>query len=209
MVRLPALCTECGAVYPSPLRAGESGADNAFSVPVPCPGCGSGGKVPAESLSRTTAVVEALREVAIEPERAEALFDELEAGFRDAGTREEAVLDGLRRVPGLGRAVGALPGDDPERMAAAVRLARVAAEVVRGAGEETSSRELAERVIEEAYERYAPERPGASGESPVDRARARLGATGRNEPCPCGSGEKYKRCHWLEDRREARGQARS
>ena len=22
---------------------------------------------------------------------------------------------------------------------------------------------------------------------------------GRNDPCPCGSGKKYKRCHWEED----------
>ena len=22
---------------------------------------------------------------------------------------------------------------------------------------------------------------------------------GRNDPCPCGSGKKYKRCHWTED----------
>lgn len=27
---------------------------------------------------------------------------------------------------------------------------------------------------------------------------------GRNEPCPCGSGLKYKKCHWGEDQRQAR-----
>ncbi len=27
----------------------------------------------------------------------------------------------------------------------------------------------------------------------------RLGNTGRNDPCPCGSGKKYKRCHLRED----------
>ncbi len=30
-------------------------------------------------------------------------------------------------------------------------------------------------------------------------ARARLGGTGRNEPCPCGSGKKYKKCHLATD----------
>ena len=25
--------------------------------------------------------------------------------------------------------------------------------------------------------------------------------TGRNEPCPCGSGKKYKNCCWLEEMR--------
>lgn len=24
----------------------------------------------------------------------------------------------------------------------------------------------------------------------------REGKVGRNEPCPCGSGRKYKKCHW-------------
>jgi tetratricopeptide (TPR) repeat protein len=32
-----------------------------------------------------------------------------------------------------------------------------------------------------------------------ETARARLGATGRNDVCPCGSGKKYKKCHLLPD----------
>ncbi len=28
-----------------------------------------------------------------------------------------------------------------------------------------------------------------------DEAARRLAGAGRNEPCPCGSGLKYKRCH--------------
>jgi tetratricopeptide (TPR) repeat protein len=30
-------------------------------------------------------------------------------------------------------------------------------------------------------------------------ARARIAETGRNEPCPCGSGKKYKKCHLALD----------
>lgn len=32
-------------------------------------------------------------------------------------------------------------------------------------------------------------------------------APGRNEPCWCGSGEKYKRCHLDADSRRAQAQA--
>jgi tetratricopeptide (TPR) repeat protein len=32
-----------------------------------------------------------------------------------------------------------------------------------------------------------------------DEARARLAGTGRNDPCPCGSGKKYKKCHLAGD----------
>ncbi len=38
-----------------------------------------------------------------------------------------------------------------------------------------------------------------SGEDKADQARARLAGTGRNDPCPCGSGKKYKKCHLVED----------
>ena len=30
----------------------------------------------------------------------------------------------------------------------------------------------------------------------------RLKDTGRNDPCPCGSGKKYKKCHLSEDQAE-------
>jgi len=33
----------------------------------------------------------------------------------------------------------------------------------------------------------------------AELARARLAGTGRNDPCPCGSGKKYKKCHLAED----------
>lgn len=32
-----------------------------------------------------------------------------------------------------------------------------------------------------------------------DAARGRLAGTGRNEPCPCGSSKKYKKCHLVAD----------
>ncbi len=39
----------------------------------------------------------------------------------------------------------------------------------------------------------------AASEDKADQARARLASTGRNDPCPCGSGKKYKKCHLVED----------
>ena len=40
------------------------------------------------------------------------------------------------------------------------------------------------------------ERPGAAGAGPPEQPVVRDGRkVGRNEPCPCGSGKKYKHCH--------------
>jgi tetratricopeptide (TPR) repeat protein len=33
----------------------------------------------------------------------------------------------------------------------------------------------------------------------VETQKARLASTGRNDPCPCGSGKKYKKCHLQAD----------
>src|SRR5690348_11354135 len=33
----------------------------------------------------------------------------------------------------------------------------------------------------------------------VAKARERMDAAGRNDPCPCGSGKKYKKCHLAAD----------
>lgn len=41
---------------------------------------------------------------------------------------------------------------------------------------------------------------GAAGtEQAAAEARARLASAGRNDPCPCGSGKKYKKCHLVAD----------
>ena len=33
----------------------------------------------------------------------------------------------------------------------------------------------------------------------VTKYEQRLSGTGRNDPCPCGSGKKYKKCHLQKD----------
>lgn len=33
----------------------------------------------------------------------------------------------------------------------------------------------------------------------LEESQARHKAAGRNDPCPCGSGKKYKKCHYAED----------
>jgi tetratricopeptide (TPR) repeat protein len=45
----------------------------------------------------------------------------------------------------------------------------------------------------------ANKKDAAKNDADVTQARARLGAAGRNDPCPCGSGKKYKKCHLAAD----------
>src|SRR6188768_1271318 len=44
-----------------------------------------------------------------------------------------------------------------------------------------------------------PADEAAKSDGDPSKARERLGAAGRNDPCPCGSGKKYKKCHLTAD----------
>jgi tetratricopeptide (TPR) repeat protein len=48
-------------------------------------------------------------------------------------------------------------------------------------------------------ENNAKEKEPAQADKADAEARERLANTGRNDPCPCGSGKKYKKCHLATD----------
>src|SRR5262245_27694083 len=52
-----------------------------------------------------------------------------------------------------------------------------------------------------APKKEAPKKDAAEAAPAADpaQAEARLSASGRNDPCPCGSGKKYKKCHLQAD----------
>ena len=54
----------------------------------------------------------------------------------------------------------------------------------------------AEDDLDEAADFLAPNARNANVQSPVP-PRRELAKVGRNDPCPCGSGKKYKFCHLL------------
>ena len=49
-----------------------------------------------------------------------------------------------------------------------------------------------ERSLEEVAAQRGRGRAPARGD---DATGAKPGKVGRNDPCPCGSGKKYKKCH--------------
>ena len=113
----------------------------------------------------------------------------------------------------MGRAIAILIGhelagvlDDTDREDAPVlsarageELARCQAEVARREREvdlaEERLREWSEHLRRRERDVEARERRAAStAGSPILPGQLQ-GRVGRNEPCPCGSGRKYKRCH--------------
>ncbi len=54
--------------------------------------------------------------------------------------------------------------------------------------------ELDGELLDTMRERFVRVRDGVRATASEDGARCRAERTGRNEPCPCGSGKKFKRC---------------
>lgn len=214
MARLPAFCGSCAALIASPLRADRPEADNAFAVPVSCPVCGEGGQVPAEIYRRTVQLVRVLLARPPDEEELDTFRRVVGEAAEEGLEKHELVSRVLDEVPALGRISGVVPeGPDGVRRGF-LKLVSVARAVVEDAGAEDGAavteedelpvEELAARVLEEALERHAPEVEEDEPPPNVREARRRMEQAGRNDPCPCGSGQKYKRCHWLEDQRTTR-----
>jgi len=66
---------------------------------------------------------------------------------------------------------------------------------------ETAGEHVHEHEHEHEHEHDAkpPKKAEAKSEKAMAEAKGRLGAAGRNDPCPCGSGKKYKKCHLSAD----------
>lgn len=223
MPTLPAFCRSCDAVYPSPLRAERPGEENRFEVPLPCPRCGEEGRVPPALLRSTAAAVEHVRRAGRRSgEEGAAHPADLLADLRSRVAGSLSRLELARRLgeeaPGLADALPGEVGPDDEvrpylrlwaEAAALLREAdggeegpgRSPADGEGGGGEAGIAARAVERLLERVGEAAAPDEVSKE----TARARSRLRSAGRNDPCPCGSGEKYKECHWRADLETTRG----
>jgi uncharacterized protein len=141
----------------------------------------------------------------------------------DASDLYEMLLDepDERGVPGRQWAGGFMQGvamrraqwapmltDEREGLLATIAL--VAGEIDPAYPTEPLSPEMTEKLtlwmaaaVPRAYARFKAERRGGgvSGRSAAQPVRRATAKVGRNEPCPCGSGRKYKQCCGMPDGR--------
>lgn len=208
-LRIPAFCTACGAVSPSPLRASRPDGDVAFEVPSPCRACGGSARVLAEVLQRLTSAVAAAARSGLSAEDLGRLADLLPEAHGKAGQETPVervdlvsrVADGAPRLLPVARD---LPSGTSTELTAFLRVVARALPVSDSDGE-AGIVDAVRRVLVAEFEETRKNGPSPEEEDPeLARARRRLDAAGRNDPCPCGSGEKYKACHWMDDRTRVR-----
>lgn len=206
MSQLPAYCPECHALFPAPLTADGPTDVTFFDIPVRCARCETSGHIPANVREWVGQAALAARSVS--PNHRAPIRQTLDR-CREEGHSPSECRDRLRAmdVPtrdlaDLFRRLEVQELDFAPLVAAAgiaaLDLADDAPEEVASLGRE----ELVNWTLDRIIDRFAIEPPPDRGPSEEER---RLAETGRNEPCPCGSGEKYKDCHWIPDQQATRG----
>ena len=205
MGQLPAYCPECHALFPAPLSAEGPTDVTFFDIPVRCARCEASGHIPANVREWVGQVAVAVRSVGKgeRPPLLEALDDCRQEGRGPSGCLER--LGGLEA--GSGGVTDVFRRMEHQELdfaplvaASGVAALRLMEEEGRDA-EELPREELVNWTMDRLLDDFGIEPPPDRGPG---ESELRLAETGRNDPCPCGSGEKYKDCHWMEDLRESR-----
>jgi SEC-C motif len=207
-VNLPAVCATCSTIFPSGLTVAAGGpAIFLDNLAGPCPGCGGMGRVPdgVIDLSRPD-VVAALQAIvalgsidnlrlmvglvsAASKEELLAVAGALSAGPPDRS--EDQVVQAVQQAaPRLHDLAGLIRNRD-SRMELATWLTLLATIISIVIAVKTISHDEITPPRQDQIIRVVTQAPTATTAPAQGEGRR----TGRNEPCPCGSGMKFKRCH--------------
>ena len=184
-MRAPAFCDKCGAIFPSGLNFENSTNITLNNVGSgPCPACGGMGHVPdgvynfigntIELLSGPTRTIVELQRLATILEKAK----EKQSAYEDVTKEIE------EQVPELSSIIYILPKTRTDLYAFIAIIITLL--VSQSSSEEPQNIEI-NNVINNIYQQL----PAV----PDSKQPAQSKKIGRNEPCPCGSGKKYKHCH--------------
>lgn len=200
MRQIPAKCGYCGYLFPSGygfdpggtgVEVSMKGWENA-PVSTPCPMCGRRrGRVLAGEYEFVKDTMTLLRG----PERTVQELKRLAAFLRDAQETAATADEILERAEsaGVSDLVRKLLADRPTRMEVAtwlgLLLAIVSLWVTLKSTGSTDDPEPSQ-VIYKSGDQY-----NITVQAPMPTDGNVLGKVGRNDPCPCGSGKKFKKCH--------------
>ena len=204
MQQMPAACGHCGYLYPSGYYSDPGGTGIRVSaatlevatVTIPCPMCGRNrGNV----LAREYRLIEDAAAILQGPEHSEEERKSLTTLLHEAREHGESA-DEIRtkaneQAPELSSLVDRLLDGKPESMKddtwSALLLSTV--DGLTPKGENGSTDELVpSEVIYNSLNQYNITTVQAPPTADVQQAVHKVG---RNDPCPCGSGKKYKKCH--------------
>jgi hypothetical protein len=189
MPDLPAVCDTCGKFFPSGIRVENSKSIGFSNVTVgPCPRCGGTGHVPDgvyNFIGDTIELLQGPQRTVSELQR----FANILRTARDRGATAEEVVETVRReTPEFSFLLNFLTSREARKELATwlTLILAIISLVLQAKQSANTERVEVNQVINNITVQEAPN-------NPVQRYA--VPRVGRNEPCPCGSGKKYKKCH--------------
>ena len=189
MPDLPAFCDTCGTAFRSGFFFENATNVNLSGNKVgPCPRCGGMGHVSDGVFNFAGSTIEILSAPERTVQELTRLVEILSAA-RAAGAQTDAVANQIKtELPGLAALAKLVPSNRAE-LYGFLAVVLAAAQLYLTVSPPTAQPSIQVNVTQ-VLERTLAE--GAQAEKA--RASKPMKKPGRNDPCPCGSGQKYKKC---------------
>jgi uncharacterized protein YecA (UPF0149 family) len=196
MPEMPAFCKNCGAIFGSGMVF-----DNCINVTLrgntsQCPQCGGIGEVPDGVFDMTNNAIKMISGTSRSIKNLKKLALILTEAQKSNTSKEQIESIIKKEVPELSSFPSILPQTRNELYAFITLILTAIGILVTSTStikplSESEVIEITERTIQKAM--IKPKKKYKNSLS-TDSTHKKKKKTGRNEPCPCGSGEKYKRC---------------
>lgn len=193
MPHVMAVCDTCGTFFPSGIFA-ENAFETTFAgcTASPCPLCGGIGHIPDGTYNFTQDTIELLQGPAATVSELERLAQILREAREHNASVEEVRETIQQETPNLSELSRLLPRTRNELYAfLAVVMAAIQLILSTASAQGVNIQEVDidfNQVIGITLEQHTHQ--------PTTQPRSQgIPKVGRNEPCPCDSGKKYKKCH--------------
>lgn len=187
--QLPAICDNCGAVFLSGIAISGMSIGNKSG---PCPACGGMGSVPDGLYNITGNVIRLLAGPQKTIDQLNHIVSVLTEARNTASEPNKAVEIIKKSAPELSSIVDVLPKTRNELYGILTVLLMAVGAVIAGAAlykdaapSELEIQKMIDISIDKSIQQQKIEK-----QQPIRKMQK----PGRNEPCPCGSGKKYKHC---------------
>ena len=198
-MRAPAVCDTCGTIFPSPL---DILAENVGLVNIgagPCPKCGGGGSIPDGIYSFIGNAILLLSDRTRTKSELQKLADILTEARQKQTTTQELSEKIQNELPELSSLKDILPKTRTELYAFALIILTIITILIASWGRDHTPKIEINQVVNVLYENQdGVQQPNGAVRKDIKienkAENIKKGKIGRNQPCPCGSGQKYKKC---------------
>jgi hypothetical protein len=191
MPDVPAFCDTCGAAFPSGFFAEDASFSLSNFIAGPCPKCGGMGHVPDGLYNIVGNSINILANSRRSSSELIRIAERLRSAKQRNATPDEISATLKEELPELSSVADTIPKTRAELYAFITVILTIIGMIVTSlSGKESPKIEVHQVITNITESPDANNNRKVSTPLPATRGKK----VGRNEPCPCGSGRKYKKC---------------